>query len=283
MDFSNFKFRCSSLGYIMADTKEKSNAEKYTEALESRVKKLDALSKCTEKAVKTREKLENELYDLDLKIEELEAIKDIPTLSDTCKTHLCDVYTSQKYNRREDIKSKYLEKGLLMEEDAITQYSLLTGAFHKKNGERRENDYITGEMDFEDETYAIDTKVNWSIFQFTRTVAKPIKPLYHWQLDGYMWLWGKQKGKLVYALLDTPEHLVVMEEKKLLYDFVGTEEDYKEACAELRRNHTYSDIPLEEKIRTFEVEYDEERIGKLQQRVIACRQFLQDLDNRVKQ
>lgn len=276
MDFSNFTFRCSSLGHIMTDPKEKSNKEKYEEAMKSfdeKSAKYEAANKSTKGAATLFEQLQK----LNEKIKLLQAVKDVPNLSESCKTHLSDVYTSVKYNRREDIKSKYLEKGLLLEEDAITAYSVLTGEFHKKNKIRVANEWVEGELDFSTHDTVIDTKVNWSIFQFNRVIAKPIKPLYHWQLDGYMFLFNKEKGRLVYALLNTPEHLIAMEEKKLLYDFVGGEEDYKEACAELRRNHIYDDIPIEEKIRIFDVDRSEERIEKIKQRVLDCREYLNNI------
>jgi hypothetical protein len=93
-----------------------------------------------------------------------------------------------------------------------------------------------------------------------------------------MWLWNKQKGKLVYVLLNTPEHLIAMEEKRLLYDFVGSKEDYEEACKELRRNHIYDDIPLNERIRTFEVGRSEERIARIEKRVMECRGYLNNFN-----
>lgn len=278
MDFSKHKFRCSSLGHIMGDPKGKSNKVQYDElcaTIAESIEKYSAMNKDTKTANALLERIEKAIA----KREKLQPIKDIPLLSDTCKTHLCDIYTRVKYERTEDIKSKYLEKGLLMEEDAITLYSMVTRDFHKKNTMEMSNEYIQGTLDFIDEERVIDTKVNWSIFQFTRTAAKPIKPLYHWQLDGYMWLWNRKKGRLAYTLIDTPEHLIRREEKILLYDFVGSEDDYKDACSDLRRNHTFGDIPNEERIRIFDVEYNEERIQKIITRVEECRWFLNNISN----
>ena len=198
MDFSKHKFRCSSLGHIMGDAKGKSYREQYDEAhalSTELIAQYSGMNKDTKSAQKVLERMEKAID----KRKKLEDKKDIPHLSDTCKTHLCDVYTRVKYGRTEDIASKYLEKGLTSEEDAITLYSMVTREFHKKNTEERSNDWIQGTLDFIDEFKVVDTKVNWSIFQFNRTAAKPIKPLYHWQLDGYMWLWGRPKAKLAYV------------------------------------------------------------------------------------
>lgn len=281
-DFSKHTFRCSSLGYIMSEPKGKSKKVQYEETLATMnevMEKYQLMKKDSKSAENTLKRLDK----LSSKLEKLELVKDKPHLSDTTLTHLSDVYTRVTTGRTEDIKSKYMEKGLLLEEDAITAYSLLTGEFHKKNKIRERNEFIEGEMDFEDVSdRVLDTKVNWSIFQFNRVASRPIKPLYWWQLQGYCWLFNKSKARLVYTLLNTPEHLIAMEEKRLLYDFVGSEDDYKEACAELRRNHIYDDIPLKDKIRIFDIQRSEEAIERIKSRVIECRTYLNNFNNSTK-
>ncbi len=268
--------------------RKKSNKDKYIEASEKYTLKSAEYLATKNKETKTAIKLKEMIDKLDATTERLAGIIDVPNLSDTTKTHLCDLYTRNKYNRREDIKSKYLEKGLELEEDAITQYCIHTGEFHKKNKERRENEFIVGELDYIKEDTVYDAKVNWSIFQFTRVAARPIKPLYHWQLDGYMWLWKAKKGRLVYSLLNTPDHLVQREVTRLMYDLFGEKINpdnlspldkdlWDNAVEELKRNHNYDDIPLEEKLRTFDVQYSDERIGKLKKRVLDCRTYLNNI------
>lgn len=294
MDFSNHKFRCSSLGYIMADARGKSNKQLLNEnelLLDELLAKYSDINKGT-KAAETMLARINKVSAL---VDKYSTIADIPLLSDTCKTHLSDVYTRTKYNRTEDIRSKYLEKGLQMEEDAITLYSMISGEFHKKNDERRSNDFIEGSMDFEKGDFVFDTKVNWSIFQFNRVASRAIKPLYHWQLDGYMWLWNKTNARLVYCLVNTPEMTIQMEIRKLMYEFFGGVREYEyakledesslliksfeEAVIETRRNHTYDDIPIEERIRTFDIKRNDERIDMIKQRVADCRIYLNNIDN----
>lgn len=288
INWDEYLFRCSSLGHIMIDPKGKSHKQKYEECLESLSKKQFAYSETKNKETKTAKNMLEQLFKLSEKLKKLEPLKDVPVLSDGCKTHLCDLYTVVTTGRTRDIKNKYLEKGLLLEEDAITQYSLLTGTFFQKNKLRKYNEYVDGEMDFPDEFTAYDTKVSWDIFTFNRTMAKPILPLYHWQLDGYMWLYNKPKGRLVYTLLNTPEHLIQLEEKKLKYDLFGTQQNFDyappqeremfdEACKELRLKMTYDDIPLKDKVITFDIERSEERIERIKQRVIDCRYFLNNI------
>ena len=293
MDFSKFTFRCSSLGHIMQDPKGESNRQLYDRLKAELPQKQYALGQCSERAVKTANKLYDEIELMELKIASLENgnALDLPHLSDGCKTHLCDIYTVVKYGRTTDIKSKYLEKGLLLEEDAITDYCKLTGEYHVKNSERRKNDWIEGEADIVGKDFIVDTKVNWDIFTFNRTVARPIKPLYWWQLDGYMWLWEKQRAELAYVLLNTPEHMIVREEKKLLYELFGSDANYaaadeiekdryRTACSDLRHNLIYDDIPLEERVRITNVTRSEERIEKIKSRVEECRIWLNNFANK---
>lgn len=277
-DFSNHLFSCSSLGYIMTDPKGKSYKQRYEDALRFRREKGEDYDQMN-KETKTAAKL---LVQLNKNQETIAKVKDkihIPNLSDTCKTHLCDIYTVVTTGRTSDIKTKYFEKGILMEEDNITLYSLFTNTYHKKNIVRINNDYLTGEMDIEDEEKIIDIKTNWNVFTFNRVIARPIKPHYHWQLDGYMWLWDKQKGRLAYCLSNTPEKLIKMEEKRLLYDFIGTDEDYVAACQELKFLHTYDDLPIERRVRVFDVDRDDNRIERVKSRIDECREFLNNIEN----
>lgn len=274
MNFDKYTFRCHMLGYIMTEPKGKSNKQKYDELLISYGKKSEALAGCTEKQVKATEKLVDEISQISARMDALKPVLDVVNLSQTCKTKLAEIYTTETTGRTKDIKSKYFEKGLAVEEDCITAYSLLTGEFHKKNKLRKNNGIIEGETDFLNLWKVIDTKGSWDIFTFDATAFKCINPIYDWQLQGYMWLFERQTAELVYCLINTPEHLILHEERKLLYEFVGSEEDYKEACLELRKKHIYDDLPLERKIRVYKVERDEEKIGRIEKRVMECRAYL---------
>jgi len=270
----------------MQDQKGVTNLEKWNKAKDYYDKAQEKFLMAKEGS-KAAENAYNSMKKYEAQLDYLTPIKHETKLSDTCKTHLADLYTRVVYDRTEDLKSKYLEKGLLMEEDAITLYSSLTGEYFEKNKERKFNEFIEGEMDFSDVIVAFDTKVNWSIFQFNRVVCKPIKPLYHWQLDGYMWLYNKKKGRLIYSLLDTPEHLIKREQSKFMYEVFGKEKDlskeemysYLEACEEIRKNHTYSDIPLEKRVKIFDVEENLERREKIKTRVLQCREYLKNFEN----
>lgn len=308
MDFSKYTFRCSMLGYLMSEPKSKSNQEKYYDAIQLKSSKEEELlvmsdkisatekkiSDCTEKAAKTKVKLESDLSKYNLKldkisdeiemleieIDRLSKIRNIPNLSDTAKAKLSEIYTMETTGRTKNIKNKYMEKGILKEEDAITDYSIFVNKMHEKNKERRYNDYIEGEMDFEDDNdFVNDTKCCWDVFTFDAKAIKKIDPIYDWQGQGYMWLFEKNNFRLIYSLQNTPEKLIEIEEKQLLKYWLGSEDEYKEAVQELRFNHIYDDLPLERKLRIYETKRDEERIAKIKVRVEECRWYLNHLDS----
>ena len=64
------------------------------------------------------------------------------TLSETTKKYLAEVYASVKYGRKKDIVNKYIQKGLMVEEDAITLISRLNKKMYLKNGTHLKNDFI---------------------------------------------------------------------------------------------------------------------------------------------
>ncbi len=278
VNWDEFTFRCSSLGHIMTNPKGKSNMEKYLDASCVFEDKMQKFMNCDPDNQKLYETLADQMAKAKELVSVLKPIKDIPHLSQTCKNHLADIYTRVVYGRHEDIESKYIEKGLLLEEDAITNYALLTGNMFKKNKQRRKNEFIEGEIDFEDKDYVVDTKVNWSIFQYNRVVGQKFKPLYKWQLKGYCWLWDKPKARLAYCLLNTPEHLIQREERRLQYNWIGSGEDLEEAYAKLRHNHIYDDIPLEEKVRVFEADIKKSDKDVIAARVIDCRKYLMNFN-----
>lgn len=289
-DFSDWKAHCHYLGILMTPAKGKSNLEKYKIANVSFDQKWAEYEALANKETKTADKLKETFIRLTKEIDRLEPIKYAAHLSAGCKSKLNEIYTEATTGRRKHIKSKYLEKGLELEEDAITAYSNLSREFHKKNKERVENEFITGEMDFESGDVALDTKVSWDIFTFDAVRFKPIDPVYKWQLKGYGWLYKKEKGRLVYVLLNTPEHLIKMEERKIMFEMFGSEaqmqlapdsmiDAYNEEIIELRKLHIHDDLPLERKVKTFDVEFSEQDQIEIAQKIKDCRWYLNNIEN----
>lgn len=288
MDFSNWKPRAHFMHELMTETRGKTNLERYNEAKQSYLAKLTEYNSLEESGKgdsKAAEKIAGQMLGLEFKMNELKKVKDDVVLSSTCMKRLCAEYTKYTTGRERVINSQEIEKGLLLEEDAITAYSLYTKEYLVKNKQRRENEYVSGEIDIEEETRVTDTKVSWDIYSFDSLIISGIKNAYEWQGRVYCWLWGKDEARVVHTLLDTPEHLIQNMERKLMYDMFGSEqrkniasdeelEIYNEACKKIRFNHTYKDLPDSRKIRIFDVKRDLDIEQKMIERIQQCRKIL---------
>lgn len=231
-------------------------------------------------------------------------------LSEGAKTHVVDVWTSWKYRRREDIYSKYIEKGNELEKDATTLVSVLTGIFHPDEPQKTfENEWICGTPDlilYDKEgnaEFIEDTKCSWDIFTFNRTKQKKLNPIYYWQMQSYMWLTGAKEARLRYCLLNATDDLIRDEIRKLGYamrltDFDETPE-FIEKAAMVERNMIYDlpafisrypnfdlhlnvsewkyDIPKEERLFTIVIPRNDADIERLKLKVEKAWEYMEKL------
>lgn len=205
------------------------------------------------------------------------------SLSETTITYLTEVFIYEKYGRKKDAVSKYLQKGLLCEEDSITLYSRIQKTFFKKNEETIKNEFIKGTPDLYtgDELLKaemiIDVKSSWDIFSFFKSkTEKKINKNYYWQLQSYMALTGAKKAQLVYCLVDTPDIKITDEKRKFMWNSGILDENpiTDEAFELIDKLCVYGDIPMEEKIHIIEIERNEADIQLLYKRVMECRQYI---------
>lgn len=201
-------------------------------------------------------------------------------LSTTAKTHLYKVYIEHHWNRRRQLNTKQLEKGIICEPQAIEMISVLDDAFYEKNDELKENDWIIGTADVVDE-FIHDVKSSYDAETFIPMILDKLEKDYEIQMQGYMWLWDKGKALVRRCLISAPERILNNERRSLLFRMdVATDEnpEYKLASAELEYNLTYEDIPIEQKCITHVVERDEEIISKIPSKVEKAREFLKHLN-----
>src|SRR5437016_13985109 len=112
MNADKILFRASSVAHIMTEPKEKSNLAKYTDAVIQLAKYNEDYAGMKNKATKTAEKKLVQIKKTENEISFLESRKDKITLSESCKTHLADVFVRCKYDRKSEIHNKYTIKGL---------------------------------------------------------------------------------------------------------------------------------------------------------------------------
>ena len=105
-----------------------------------------------------------------------------------------------------EVTSKEMEKGVLVEQQAIEMLNRVRGLDLAKNTERRSDDWITGEADLFNtfpRRRGHDLKCSWSAATFPITVSDCKDSLYEWQMRGYMRLWEADAWEVNYALITT--------------------------------------------------------------------------------
>ena len=172
------------------------------------------------------------------------------TLSETTKTYLEEWMKEQIYGVKKDISTKYTEKGLVMEDEAIDKaIEWLDLPFAIKNEKQFENDFFTGTPDILLSDTVVDIKNSWDCFTFPLFCDDIPTKDYMYQLQVYMALTGLKRAKLVYVLLNTPA------------TYSTPEIDYSHIDPKLR-------------VKSFDIEFDPEIIEVLEQRVIESRKYI---------
>jgi len=199
------------------------------------------------------------------------------TISETTKTYLEEWVLEAKYGIKKEITSKYLDKGLQMEDTAIQEYSKLFNVECFKNDEWFENDYITGTPDLILDNKIVDIKCSFSLFSFPMFDTKLDNKAYEYQLQGYMYLTGKTDAEIAYFLLNSPENIILSEAKSIMYKEALGQEWLDILVEEVRANHTYDHIPIKDRCKVFKVERDESIISEIKDRVENCRVHIKTL------
>jgi hypothetical protein len=198
------------------------------------------------------------------------------TLSETTKTYLEEWMVEKKFGIRKDISSKYLEKGLQMEDTAIQEYSKLFNVSATKNDEWFENDYITGTPDIILDNKIVDIKCSFSAFTFPMFEKELPNKDYRYQLQGYMYLTGKTEAEIAYFLLNSPDSIIISEAKKILYTEALGQEWLDIIIEEVREAHSYEHIPINERCKVFKIERDDSIISEIKDRVENCRGYIKE-------
>lgn len=139
-------------------------------------------------------------------------------LSVGAKTYLNQLAKESVYEYRPIIKSKYLDKGIICEDEAIRLYNEVHFTDLVKNTERRNNGLITGECDlYIPEKRGIDIKCSWSLDTFPVLTEDCHDKEYEWQCRGYMMLFNVPVWDVAYCLVSTPDELIWEGEEDLHY------------------------------------------------------------------
>lgn len=295
MDFSNWRFRAHAMHSLMGEVKlslsdaQEKTYKAYLDRANGNGKPL------TEKQIITL----GDLVDKKQRIEN-------PRLSTGAKTYLKNLHSDIVLGRSNNIESKYLEKGISVEDKSILLYSTVTDDFFMKNEERKSNDYFTGCVDMWKNGGGVrDIKSSWSYETFPIHDTK-IKLVYFTQLQTYMDLYEEEKAYLVYCLVNTPFHLIDKEIKGLDWKYGimdGNGDIFKEhipLVVEKVSNHIFSidalkdychqspnvciewfdnfkEVAPQNRVKEYVIDRDEKYINAMKKQVKIAREYLNEL------
>lgn len=175
-------------------------------------------------------------------------------LSATCKTFLKEWYANDK----EEIHSKYIDKGNWCESETIDMMADVLGfGFASKNEKTLQDDYFVGTCDVDLPSTIVDVKSVWSKKSLDEKIIDGFDIEHEWQGHGYMHLYKKNKFILFYGLVDTPEEV----------NF---------------GNAIEFNLPKEERWIAYEFDKNEDKIKEIIERVKQCRQWLYEYDKQIK-
>lgn len=234
-----FRFRCSSLGLIMTDAQ--SVDEQFV---------TDEIAAIQRKTKRTDE--EKSL---------LQAAKDA-SLSAGAKTFIEALAKEALYGFNEVVTGKYMDKGLIVEDESIALYNAVHFTDYVKNKVRLSDEYITGEADIiVPGVKGIDIKSAWSLATFPATAAAGADKLYEWQCRGYMRLWNVPVWEVAYCMVNTPDELIKYEQEEL---------------------HYVDHIPEEMRVTVVRYERDMDLEDKIVRKVQAAHRYFDNITRQIK-
>jgi hypothetical protein len=200
-------------------------------------------------------------------------------LSQTAKTYIEEEVLRAKYGVIKPFYSRYTDKGNAVEGQAIEMAAeALELSFIYKNERHFENEFLTGTPDVNTDDILLDVKSSWDATTFPFFATEIPTKDYFFQLQGYMWLTGKQKSLLVYCLVNTPLDMVQDEIRRAHWNANLLEESL-DLIDEVQKRHNFDHIPDNRRVKVFEVERDDEVIEQIKERVELCREYYETLYN----
>lgn len=208
----------------------------------------------------------------------LKSDKDAGNLSETAKTFVQDKWLFDTFGFAESIKNQYMDKGNECEQDSMDLVThVLEGGFRSRYNTKLQNDYVIGTPDIVLNDCVEDIKTSWNLKTFFNA---ELSKMYYWQAQCYMWLTVKEKYRLIYALVPTPQSIVLNECEKLVYKYGKNyeNEDYIKECQQIQRNNDLiKELPIEKRVKVFAFDYDSAYIELLKIKIEKAREYYNTL------
>jgi len=237
------------------------------------------------------------------------AEKEAGLLSKTTESYLQSLHKEVLFKRKSDLRSKYLDKGIQVEEQSLTLYSNTSKNIFFKNEKYFKNDFICGTPD-NCKGIIRDIKSSWDYTTFPFYDKEIKNKDYIAQLNGYMELTGQEEAELIYCLVDTPTRIINDELRRadwkmLLFDNNGnayeekidlivemvsnmiyTEKGLLDFCNEselvrLEWFDNFREVPEWLRIKVFKIKKDQELINAIYSKIEKSRTYLNNLSLKV--
>lgn len=292
MRFDERKFRASSLGRLMSGV-PKPLTSNQTDTLSAYMER-NSSPDAKPLTIKQLETMGDLLKKKNAKCE----------LSDGAKTYLEELVWEDLTGRSKKISAKYLDKGIMCEQESFDLYCDVTQTMFEKNKERKINDFFTGEPDNVQDGIIRDIKSSWEYKTFPLRENEITNKMYQWQLEAYMDLWGFDSAQLIYCLVDTPFKLIDDEIRRLDWktNILDTSGSVREHCidivVETVSNHLFSydsleaycaqstivqvdwfseqfrEIPKEVRVKIFDYKRTEKKVSQAHEMIGLCRKYM---------
>ena len=238
-------------------------------------KQLDELNKLLDKPHYTQPQLD--------KIADLTAKRDAkPELSETGKKEIQKIVLFDKYGIEKDFSTKQMEKGIQNEPISIEMASEVLGWFDvTENKKRLFNEWVCGEPDVLTPSLLADVKSSWDGLTFPWFKDENPTKAYFYQMQTYMWLTGRNECELVFVLTDTPEQMLIDMIQREIWRSLGNPKFAEMSQSEIetmiesriREINTYSQIPIEKRVKQYIIKKDDAVIEKIKKRVEMAREY----------
>jgi hypothetical protein len=198
-------------------------------------------------------------------------------LSQTTKTYLHELAIEEIYGIRKEFSSRYTDKGNEVEDLSIALCNdVLDIGFIYKNEEHFTNDWITGTPDVNTNEILLDVKSSYDATTFPFFDTELTNKMYFYQMQGYMFLTGKEESLLCYCLIDTPLQIVEDEIRREHWKASLIEESL-DLRAFVQAKHTFGHIPKEKRLKVFKIAKDDKVIEDIKTRIEQCREYYNEL------
>jgi hypothetical protein len=200
-------------------------------------------------------------------------------LSQTCKSYIQELVLEDLYGIKKEFSSRYTDKGNEVENESLELCErVLDLGFTQKNETFFENEWIKGTPDALGDKYVLDVKSSWSASTFPFFEDEVPNKDYYWQMQGYLWLTGKNYAILSYCLINTPEEIVNDEIRRMAWKKFELEPS-EDTIRDVMALHNFDHISEHRRVKSWLIDKNEADIDAIKTRVEECRKYYNELLN----